>query len=73
MSLVVLAKKTKAKQRLKTRGNFILNMTGRGNVLGLNAKMSRGNCSGFTNCAGKRAACCVVTEKEPDCCRFKHG
>ena len=59
MSLATLARKTKAKQRLRTRGNFILNMTGRGNVLGMNAKMSRGNCKGLTKCAGKRAACCV--------------
>ncbi len=35
-------------------------MTGRGNVLGMNAKMSRGNCKGLTKCAGKRAACCVA-------------
>ena len=60
MSLATLARKTKAKQRVRTRGNFILNMTGRGNVLGMNAKMSRGNCGGkLTKCAGKRAACCV--------------
>jgi len=58
MSLATLARKTRAKQRLGTRGKFILNMTGRGNVLGMNAKMSRGNCPGFTKCAGKRAACC---------------
>jgi len=58
MSLATLARKTKAKQRLRTRGNFILNMTGRGHVLGMNAKMSRGNCPGLTKCAGKRAACC---------------
>ena len=74
MSLATLARKTKAKQRLKTRGNFILNMTGRGNVLGMNAKMSRGNCKGLTKCAGKRAACCVgVGGDEPGCCRFPHG
>jgi len=72
MSLAVLARKTKAKQRLNTRGKFILNMTGRGNVLGLNAKMSRGNCKGLTNCAGKRAACCAGTPA-PQCCTFKHG
>ena len=59
MSLATLARKTKAKQRLRTRGKFILNMTGRGNVLGMNAKMSRGNCKGLTNCAGKRASCCA--------------
>ena len=59
MSLATLARKTRAKQRiLNTRGKFILNMTGRGNVLGMNAKMSRGNCPGLTKCAGKRAACC---------------
>ena len=74
MSLATLARKTKAKQRLNTRGKFILNMTGRGHVLGMNAKMSRGNCSGLTKCAGKRAACCVgVGGDEPGCCRFPHG
>jgi len=74
MSLATLARKTKAKQRLRTRGNFILNMTGRGNVLGMNAKMSRGNCKGLTKCAGKRAACCVgVGGDDPNCCRFPHG
>ena len=65
MSLATLARKTKAKQRVRTRGNFILNMTGRGNVLGMNAKMSRGNCKGLTNCAGKRAACCVGVPNPP--------
>ena len=74
MSLATLARKTKAKQRVRTRGNFILNMTGRGNVLGMNAKMSRGNCGGnLTKCAGKRAACCVGVGGESDCCQFKHG
>ena len=59
---------------MNTRGKFILNMTGRGHVLGMNAKMSRGNCPGFTKCAGKRAACCVgVGGDEPGCCRFPHG
>jgi len=72
MSLATLARKTKAKQRLKTRGNFILNMTGRGNVLGMNAKMSRGNCKGLTKCAGRRAACCVGVGG-PRCCEFPHG
>jgi len=72
MSLATLARKTKAKQRLRTRGNFILNMTGRGNVLGMNAKMSRGNCKGLTKCAGKRAACCVGVGGS-DCCEFPHG
>ena len=73
MSLVVLARKTKEKQRLRTRGNFILNMTGRGNVLGFQAKSNTGNCNLSKPCAGKRARCCVTTEKEPNCCRFKHG
>ena len=74
MSLATLARKTRAKQRVGTRGKFILNMTGRGNVLGMNAKMSRGNCKGLTKCAGKRAACCVgVGGDEPGCCRFPHG
>lgn len=73
MSLATLARKTKAKQRLRTRGKFILNMTGRGNVLGMNSKMSRGNCKGFTKCAGKRAACCVGVGGESECCRFPHG
>jgi len=73
MSLATLARKTKAKQRLRTRGKFILNMTGRGHVLGMNAKMSRGNCSGLTKCAGKRAACCVGVGGESNCCRFPHG
>jgi len=73
MSLATLARKTKAKQRLRTRGKFILNMTGRGNVLGMNAKMSRGNCKGLTKCAGKRAGCCVGVGGESDCCRFPHG
>ena len=59
MSLATLARKTRTKKRMNTRGKFILNMTGRGNVLGMNAKMSRGNCKGLTKCAGKRAACCV--------------
>ena len=72
MSLATLARKTKAKQRLRTRGNFILNMTGRGNVLGMNAKMSRGNCKGLTKCAGKRAACCVGVGGSR-CCEFPHG
>ena len=72
MSLATLARKTKAKQRLGTRGKFILNMTDRGNVLGMNAKMSRGNCPGFTKCAGKRSACCAGTPA-PECCTFKHG
>jgi len=71
MSLAVLARKTREKQRLRTRGNFILNMTGRGNVLGMNAKTSTGNCGG--KCAGHRARSCVRTEAEPDCCRWKHG
>jgi len=73
MSLATLARKTKAKQRINTRGKFILNMTGRGHVLGMNAKMSRGNCSGLTKCAGKRAACCVGVGGESNCCRFPHG
>ena len=75
MSLATLARKTKAKQRLRTRGKFILNMTGRGNVLGMNAKMSRGNCGGkLTKCAGKRSACCVgVGGDASGCCRFPHG
>jgi len=74
MSLATLARKTKAKQRLRTRGKFILNMTGRGNVLGMNAKMSRGNCGGkFTKCAGVRSACCVGVGGESECCRFPHG
>lgn len=72
MSLATLARKTRTKQRIRTRGNFILNMTGRGNVIGLSAKMSRGNCTGFTKCAGKRSSCCVGVG-EPDCCTFKHG
>ena len=72
MSLATLARKTKAKQRLNTRGKFILNMTGRGHVLGMNAKMSRGNCSGLTKCAGKRAACCVGVGGSR-CCEFPHG
>ena len=67
MSLATLARKTRAKQRLRTRGNFILNMTGRGNVLGMNAKMSRGNCKGLTKCAGKRAACCVGVGPQDNC------
>jgi len=73
MSLATLARKTRAKQKLRKRGQFILNMTGRGNVLGMNSKMSRGNCGGkFTKCAGKRSACCVGVG-EPECCRFPHG
>ena len=67
MSLATLARKTRAKQRVRTRGNFILNMTGRGNVLGMNAKMSRGNCKGLTKCAGKRAACCVGVGLQDNC------
>lgn len=47
-------------------------MTGRGNVLGMNAKMSRGNCKGLTNCAGKRASCCVGVGGS-QCCEFPHG
>jgi len=47
-------------------------MTGRGNVLGMNAKMSRGNCKGLTKCAGKRAACCVGVGGS-QCCEFPHG
>lgn len=72
MSLAVLARKTRTKQKLRKRGKFILNMTGRGNVLGMNAKMSRGNCKGLTKCAGKRAACCVGVGGS-DCCEFPHG
>ena len=72
MSLAVLARKTRAKQKLRKRGKFILNMTGRGNVLGMNAKMSRGNCKGLTKCAGKRAACCVGVGGS-QCCEFPHG
>ena len=72
MSLAVLARKTRAKQKLRKRGKFILNMTGRGNVLGMNAKMSRGNCKGLTTCAGKRAACCVGVGGSR-CCGFPHG
>ena len=72
MSLAVLARKTRAKQKLRKRGKFILNMTGRGNVLGMNAKMSRGNCKGLTTCAGKRAACCVGVGGS-QCCEFPHG
>uniref|UniRef100_A0A6C0C4J5 Uncharacterized protein n=1 Tax=viral metagenome TaxID=1070528 RepID=A0A6C0C4J5_9ZZZZ len=71
MSLATLARKTKTKQRLRTRGKFILNMTGRGSVLGMNAKMSRGNCKNMTSCAGKRASCCL--NEEAECCRFPHG
>jgi hypothetical protein len=71
MSLATLARKTRTKQRLRTRGKFILNMTGRGNVLGMSAKMSRG-CNGFTKCAGKRVSCCAGVG-EPDCCSFPHG
>ena len=52
---------------MNTRGKFILNMTGRGNVLGMNAKMSRGNCKGLTKCAGKRAACCVGVGPPNNC------
>ena len=74
MSLATLARKTRTKKRMNTRGKFILNMTGRGNVLGMNAKMSRGNCKGLTKCAGKRAACCVgVGGDASGCCRFPHG
>ena len=74
MSLATLARKTRAKQKLRKRGKFILNMTGRGNVLGMNAKMSRGNCGGkLTNCAGKRSACCVGVGGESECCQFPHG
>ena len=72
MSLAVLARKTRTKQKLRKRGKFILNMTGRGNVLGMNAKMSRGNCKGLTTCAGKRAACCVGVGGS-QCCEFPHG
>lgn len=72
MSLAVLARKTRTKQKLRKRGKFILNMTGRGNVLGMNAKMSRGNCKGLTKCAGKRAACCVGVGGS-QCCEFPHG
>lgn len=70
MSLAVLARKTRAKQKLRKRGKFILNMTGRGNVLGMNAKMSRGNCKGLTTCAGKRAACCVGVGPQDNCNRI---
>jgi hypothetical protein len=74
MSLATLARKTRTKKRMNTRGKFILNMTGRGNVLGMNAKMSRGNCGGkLTNCAGKRSACCVKVGGESKCCQFPHG
>ena len=74
MSLATLARKTRTKKRMNTRGKFILNMTGRGNVLGMNTKMSRGNCGGkLTKCAGKRSACCVGVGGESDCCRFPHG
>ena len=74
MSLAILKRKTKAKQRLRTRGNFILNMTGRGNVLGMNAKMNTRNCGANTKqCRGRRARCCNESPIEPDCCRFKHG
>ena len=74
MSLATLARKTRAKQKLRKRGKFILNMTGRGNVLGMNAKMSRGNCGGkLTKCAGKRSACCVGVGGESECCQFPHG
>ena len=57
---------------MNTRGKFILNMTGRGHVLGMNAKMSQGNCKGLTKCAGKRAACCVGVGG-PKCCEFPGG
>ena len=74
MSLATLARKTRTKKRMNTRGKFILNMTGRGNVLGMNAKMSRGNCGGkLTKCAGKRSACCVGVGGESECCQFPHG
>ena len=73
MSLATLARKTRTKKRMNTRGKFILNMTGRGNVLGMNAKMSRGNCGGkLTKCAGKRSACCVGVGGS-QCCEFPHG
>ena len=75
MSIVTLKRKAKEKQRLRTRGGFILNMTGRGNVLGMNAKLNKGNCGGkLINCAGKRSVCCVgVGEENSKCCRFRHG
>jgi len=60
MSLAVLAKKTRAKRSKKYRSCFVLNMTGRGGVIGQNAKYNSG--ARFNPCdkchSGTRTTCC---------------
>ena len=75
MSLATLARKTRAKQRVKTRGKFVLNMTGRGTV---SHKTNRGPCglkynkTGTSKCTfrGSNATCCNDNSK---CKQFPHG
>ena len=75
MSLATLARKTRAKQRVKSRGNFVLNMTGRGTV---SHKTNRGPCgfkynrTGTSKCTfrGSNATCCNDDLK---CKQFPHG
>ena len=75
MSLATLARKTRAKQRVKSRGNFVLNMTGRGTV---SHKTNRGPCglkynrTGTCKCTfrGSNATCCNDDLK---CKQFPHG
>ena len=60
MSLAVLAKKTRAKRSKKYRSCFVLNMTGRGGVIGQSAKYNSG--ARFNPCdkchSGTRTTCC---------------
>ena len=60
MSLAVLARKTRAKRSKKYRNCFVLNMSGRGGVIGGSAKYRSGD--RFDPCSkchsGSRATCC---------------
>ncbi len=86
MSLAVLARKTKERRRMKSKKCFILNMTGRGAVVGQSAKYSgcrqcgrqtsrpHGStckCAGSSN--GIRQNCCQADKIVPKQCREQCG
>ena len=61
MSIATLARKTRAKRAKKGRGCFVLNMTGRGQVIGQSAKYGSG-CKFSPDShymAGARSTCCT--------------
>jgi hypothetical protein len=79
MSLAVLARKSRATNpRSRSDKCFILNMTGRGKVLGMSAKYHSGNCRGKCK-MGLRSACCTQGKTlSKDCkkgcgCNFSNG